>query len=202
MKTGVSGAVGIGKTAFIEGLDGSIFLKVDEAARQVNAMYPDKNNEELRELIFHHQFTVESVAEKIKDDVIAIFDRTIIDNIVFMELFAGKDIAESRKNFIKTAYLRGFKKYDVIYYFDYGTQIDLDLLEQTLSDPFRKKTLGEFAEIDKFMNFNKRFKEIFLRTAEELRTKVEVIYSDYDEFSLKERNEMLSGKILNNFLGV
>ncbi len=43
MKTGISGAVGIGKTAFIDSLDGSIFLKVEEAARQVNAMYPDKD---------------------------------------------------------------------------------------------------------------------------------------------------------------
>jgi hypothetical protein len=202
MKTGVSGAVGIGKTAFIEGLDGSIFLKVDEAARQVNAMYPDKKNEELRELIFHHQFSVEEVVGRINEDLIAVFDRTIIDNIVFMELFAGKEIAESKKNFIKTAYLSDFKKYDIVYYFDYGTQIDLDLLRETLSDPFRKKTLGEFAEIDKFMNFNKRFKEIFLRTAEELGTKVEVVYSDYDEFNLRKRNEMLSSKILNNFLGV
>ena len=202
MKTGISGAVGIGKTAFIESLDGSIFLKVEEAARQVNVMYPDKNNEELRELIFHHQFSVEEVVGKINEDLIAVFDRTIIDNIVFMELFAGKEIAESRKNFIKTAYLRGFKKYDTLYYLDYGSENDPQMLKRMLSDQFRKKTLGEFAEIDKFMNFNKRFKAVFLKTAHELEMPVEVIFADYDEFSLRERNEMLSNKILNNFLGV
>jgi hypothetical protein len=202
MKTGISGAVGIGKTALIEGLDGSIFLKVEEAARQVNAMYPDKNNEELRELIFHHQFSVEEVVGRINEDLIAIFDRTIIDNIVFMELFAGKEIAKSRKNVIKTAYSRGFKKYDILYYLDYGSENDPQLLKRMLSDPFRKKTLGEFAEIDKFMNFNKRFKAVFLKTAHELGMPVEVIFADYDEFSLRERNEILSNKILNNFLGV
>ena len=202
MKTGISGAVGIGKTAFIDSLDGSIFLKVEEAARQVNAMYPDKDNEELRELIFHHQFSVEEVVNKINEDLIAIFDRTIIDNIVFMELFAGKELAESRKNFLKTAYLRGFKKYDALYYFDYGSENDLQLLKRMLSDPFRKKTLGEFAEIGKFIDFNKRFKAVFLKTAGEFGLKVEVIETDYNEFSLKERNEMLSNKILNNFLGV
>ena len=202
MKTGISGAVGIGKTAFIDSLDGSIFLKVEEAARQVNAMYPDKDNEELRELIFHHQFSVEEVVNKINEDLIAIFDRTIIDNIVFMELFAGKELAESRKNFVKTAYLRGFKKYDALYYLDYGSENDLQLLKRMLSDPFRKKTLGEFAEIGKFIDFNKRFKEVFLKTAGEFGLKVEVIETDYNEFSLKERNEMLSNKILNNFLGV
>ena len=202
MKTGISGAVGIGKTAFIDSLDGSIFLKVEEAARQVNAMYPDKDNEELRELIFHHQFSVEEVVNKINEDLIAIFDRTIIDNIVFMELFAGKEIAKSRKNFLKTAYLRGFKKYDALYYFDYGSENDLQLLKRMLSDPFRKKTLGEFAEIGKFIDFNKRFKEVFLKTADELGFKVEVIETDFNELSLRERNEMLSNKILNNFLGV
>ena len=202
MKTGISGAVGIGKTAFIDSLDGSIFLKVEEAARQVNAMYPDKDNEELRELIFHHQFSVEEVVNKINEDLIAIFDRTIIDNIVFMELFAGKELAESRKKFLKTAYLRGFKKYDELYYFDYGSENDLQLLKRMLSDPFRKKTLGEFAEIGKFIDFNKRFKEVFLKTAGEFGLKVEVIETDYNELSLKERNEMLSNKILNNFLGV
>ena len=202
MKTGISGAVGIGKTAFIDSLDGSIFLKVEEAARQVNAMYPDKDNEELRELIFHHQFSVEEVVNKINEDLIAIFDRTIIDNIVFMELFAGKELAESRKNFLKTAYLRGFKKYDALYYFDYGSENDTQMLKRMLSDPFRKKTLGEFAEIGKFIDFNKRFKAVFLRTAGEFGLKVEVIETDYNEFSLKERNEMLSNKILNNFLGV
>jgi hypothetical protein len=202
MKTGISGAVGIGKTAFIDSLDGSIFLKVEEAARQVNAMYPDKDNEELRELIFHHQFSVEEVVNKINEDLIAIFDRTIIDNIVFMELFAGKEIAESRKKFLKTAYLRGFKKYDELYYFDYGSENDTQMLKRMLSDPFRKKTLGEFAEIGKFIDFNKRFKAVFLRTAGEFGLKVEVIETDYNEFSLKERNEMLSNKILNNFLGV
>ena len=202
MKTGISGAVGIGKTSFIESLDASIFLKVEEAARQVNAMYPDKNNEELRELVFHHQFSVEEVVDKINEDLIAIFDRTIIDNIVFMELFAGKEIAKSRKNVVKTAYLRGFKKYGALYYFDYGSENDPQLLKRMLSDPFRKKTLGEFAEIDKFMNFNKRFKAVFLRTADEFGLKVEVVETDYNEFSLKERNEMLSNKILNNFLGV
>ena len=202
MKTGISGAVGIGKTAFIDSLDGSIFLKVEEAARQVNAMYPDKDNEELRELIFHHQFSVEEVVNKINEDLIAIFDRTIIDNIVFMELFAGKELAESRKNFVKTAYLRGFKKYDALYYFDYGSENDPQLLKRMLSDPFRKKTLGEFAEIGKFIDFNKRFKAVFLKTAGEFGLKVEVIETDYNEFSLKERNEMLSNKILNNFLGV
>ena len=71
-----------------------------------------------------------------------------------------------------------------------------------LSDPFRKKTLGEFAEIGKFIDFNKRFKEVFLKTAGEFGLKVEVIETDYNELSLKERNEMLSNKILNNFLGV
>jgi hypothetical protein len=202
VKTGISGAVGIGKTAFIDSLDGSIFLKVEEAARQVNAMYPDKDNEELRELIFHHQFSVEEVVNKINEDLIAIFDRTIIDNIVFMELFAGKELAESRKNFVKTAYLRGFKKYDALYYFDYGSENDPQLLKRMLSDPFRKKTLGEFAEIGKFIDFNKRFKAVFLRTADEFGLKVEVIETDFNEFSLKERNEMLSNKILNNFLGV
>ena len=202
MKTGISGAVGIGKTAFIDSLDGSIFLKVEEAARQVNAMYPDKDNEELRELIFHHQFSVEEVVNKINEDLIAIFDRTIIDNIVFMELFAGKEIAKSKKNFLKTAYLRGFKKYDALYYFDYGSENDLQLLKRMLSDPFRKKTLGEFAEIGKFIDFNKRFKAVFLKTAGEFGLKVEVIETDFNELSLKERNEMLSNKILNNFLGV
>ena len=202
MKIGISGAVGIGKTSFIESLDASIFLKVEEAARQVNAMYPDKNNEELRELVFHHQFSVEEVVDKINEDLIAIFDRTVIDNIVFMELFAGKELAGSRKNFVKTAYLRGFKKYDALYYLDYGSENDPQMLKRMLSDPFRKKTLGKFAEIGNFMNFNKRFKAVFLRTAEELGTPVKVIFADYDEFSLKERNEILSNKILNNFLGV
>ena len=202
MKTGISGAVGIGKTSFIESLDGSIFLKVEEAARQVNAMYPDKDNKELRELIFHHQFSVEEVVNKINEDLIAIFDRTIIDNIVFMELFAGKELAESRKNVVKTAYLRGFKKYDALYYLDYGHIIDDALFKRMLSDDFRKKTLGSFAAAYNFFDFNKKFRDIFLKTADEFGIPVEVIETDYNELSLKERNEMLSNKILNNFLGV
>ena len=202
MKIGISGAVGIGKTWFVEELDNSIFLRVEEAARKVNAMYPDKNIEELRELIFHHQLSVEEVVDKITEDVVAVCDRTIIDNIVFMELFAGKEIAEGKKNFLKVAYLRDLRKYDAIYYLDYGSENDPQLLKRTLSDSFRKKTLGRFSEIEEFMDFNKKFKDVFLRTADEFRMPVEVIYLDYDVFSLNNRNQTLSEKIINNFLGV
>lgn len=124
MKIGISGSVGIGKTWFVEELNNSIFLRVEEAARKVNAMYPDKNIN------------------------------------------------------------------------------DTQLLERTLSDSFRKKTLGEFAEIGRFMEFNKRFKDVFLKTAGELCMPVEIIFADYDVFSLNNRNQMLQEKIINNFLGV
>lgn len=202
MKIGISGAVGIGKTWFVEELDNSIFLRVEEAARKVNAMYPDKGIEELRDIIFHHQISVEEVVDNFTEDIVAVCDRTVIDNIVFMELFAGKEVAEGKKKFVKTAYLRDLKKYDALYYLDYGSENDPQLLERTLSDGFRKKTLGKFTEIDRFMEFNKRFKDIFLKTADELCMTVEIIFSDYDAFSLNNRNQMLQEKIINNFLGV
>ena len=202
MKIGISGAVGIGKTWFVEELNNSIFLRVEEAARKVNAMYPDKNIEELRDLIFHHQISVEEVVDRIAEAVIAVCDRTVIDNLVFIELFAGKKLSEKRKELVKSSYLQDLKKYDALYYLDYGSENDAQLLERTLADSFRKKTLGKFAEIGRFMEFNKRFKDVFLKTADELRMPVEIIFSDYDVFSLNNRNQMLQEKIINNFLGV
>ena len=202
MKIGISGAVGIGKTWFVDGLSNSIFLRVEEAARKVNVMYPDKNMEELRELIFHHQISVEEVVDKFTEDIVAVCDRTVIDNIVFMELFADKELVKEKKAFVKSAYLNDLKKYDALYYLDYGSENDTQLLKRTLLDGFRKKTLGEFAETDKFMDFNKKFKDVFLKTADELGLQVEVIYSDYDVFSLNDRNQMLQEKIINNFLGI
>lgn len=202
MKIGISGSVGIGKTWFVEELNNSIFLRIEEAARKVNAMYPDKNIEELRELIFHHQISVEEVVDRIAEDVIAVCDRTVIDNLVFMELFAGKELSEERKELVKSSYSLDLKKYDALYYLDYGSENDTQLLEKMLSDGFRKKTLGKFAEIGRFMEFNKRFKDVFLKTADELGLPVEVIFSDYDVFSLNNRNQMLQEKIINNFLGV
>ena len=202
MKIGISGAVGIGKTWFVDGLNNSIFLRVEEAARKVNVMYPDKNMEELRELIFHHQISVEEVVDRLNEDLIAVCDRTVIDNLVFIELFADKELAEEKKAFVKSAYLNDLRKYDALYYLDYGSENDTQLLKRTLSDGLRKKTLGEFAEINKFMDFNKKFKDVFLRTADELCLPVEVIFADYDVFSLNNRNQMLQEKIINNFLGV
>ncbi len=202
MKIGISGAVGIGKTCFVDGLNNSIFLRIDEAARKVNAMYPDKKIEELRELIFHHQISVEEVVDRFAEDVIAVCDRTVIDNIVFMELFKGKEISAAKKNFVKSSYLLDLKKYDALYYLDYGIETDPQLLKKTLSDSFRKKTLGKFADLGYFFDFNRKFRDIFLKTADEFGMPVEVIETDYNELSLKERNKMLSNKILNNFLGV
>ena len=202
MKIGISGAVGIGKTWFVEELNNSIFLRVEEAARKVNAMYPDKNIEELRELIFHHQISVEEVVDRIAEDVIAVCDRTVIDNLVFMELFAGKELSEERKELVKSSYLQDLKKYDALYYLDYGSENDTQLLEEMLSDGFRKKTLGKFADFGYFFDFNRKFRDIFLKTADELGLPVEVIFSDYDVFSLNNRNQMLQEKIINNFLGV
>ncbi len=202
MKIGISGAVGIGKTWFVEELNNSIFLRIEEAARKVNMMYPDKRMEELRELIFHHQISVEEVVDRMTEDVIAVCDRTVIDNIVFMELFAGKELSEERKKLVKSSYLRNLKKYDALYYLDYGIKTDPQLLKKTLSDSFRKKTLGKFADLGYFFDFNRKFRDIFLKTADELGMPVEVIETDYDEFSLNERNKMLYEKIINNFLGV
>ena len=202
MKIGISGAVGIGKTCFVDGLNNSIFLRIDEAARKVNAMYPDKKIEELRELIFHHQISVEEVVDRFAEDVIAVCDRTVIDNIVFMELFKGKEISVAEKNFAKSSYLRNLKKYDALYYLDYGHIIDDALFKRMLSDDFRKKTLGSFAAAYNFFDFNSKFRDIFLKTADEFGIPVEVIETDYNELPLKERNKMLSNKILNNFLGV
>ncbi len=202
MKIGISGSVGIGKTWFVEELNNSIFLRIEEAARKVNAMYPDKRMEELRELILHHQISVEEVVDRMAEDVVAVCDRTVIDNLVFMELFAGKELSEERKELVKSSYSRDLKKYDALYYLDYGIETDPQLLKKTLSDSFRKKTLGKFADFGYFFDFNRKFRDILLKTADEFGMPVEVIETDYDEFSLNERNKMLYEKILNNFLGV
>jgi hypothetical protein len=208
MKIGISGAVGIGKTYFVNSLDNSVFLAVDEAARQVNAMYPDKEIGDLREIIFHHQVAVEEVVDKLTEDVIAVCDRTVVDNLVFLNIFSGKEIAESKKNFVKSEYLNGLKKYDALYYFDYGGWVDADLLKNTLSDSFRIKTLGKFIDDDifyanpKFKNFNENFKNIFLKTADELGIPVKIIETDYIEEDLQDRNKTLQEELLNNFLGV
>ena len=202
MKIGISGSVGIGKTWFVEELNNSIFLRIEEAARKVNVMYPDKNIEELRDIIFHHQISVEEVVDRMAEDVIAVCDRTVIDNLVFIELFAGKKLSEERKELVKSSYLQDLKKYDTLYYLDYGIETDPQLLKKTLSDSFRKKTLGEFADFGYFFDFNRKFRDIFLKTADELGMPVEVIETDYNEFSLNKRNKMLYEKILNNFLGV
>ena len=202
MKIGISGAVGIGKTWFVEELNNSIFLRIEEAARKVNAMYPDKSMEELRELIFHHQISVEEVVDKFTEDIVAVCDRTVIDNLVFIELFADKEFVKEKKAFVKSAYLNDLRKYDALYYLDYGIKTDPQLLKRTLSDDFRKKTLGQFADLGCFFDFNRKFKDIFLRKAEELGITVEAIETDYDVFSLNNRNQMLQEKIINNFLGV
>jgi hypothetical protein len=202
MKIGISGAVGIGKTYFVNTLDNSIFLGVEEAARNVNAMYPERNIEDLREIIFHHQLAVEDVIDKLAENVIAVCDRTVIDNMTFIKLF-DNGISENEKNSVKAAYANGLKKYDELYYLDYGNSVDPILLEIILWDKFRKKTLGDFAsDVNKFMDFNKKFKEVFLKTAAEFEIPVKVIETDYDEYSLNERNKALREELLNNFLGV
>ena len=202
MKIGISGAVGIGKSYFINSLDNAIFLAVEEAARQVNAMYPDKNINDLREIIFQHQISVETVVDNIAENVISVCDRTLIDNIVFLEIFDSKNIANEKKAVLKSAYDRGLKRYNELYYFDYGKYIDPIMLKTVLSDSFRKKTLGELASVEKFLEFNKRFKDKFLETAEKFGYAVKMIATDYEEYSLQERNKLLSDKLINNFLGV
>jgi len=202
VKIGISGAVGIGKSYFINSLDNAIFLAVEEAARQVNAMYPDKDVNDLREIIFQHQISVETVVDNIAENVIAVCDRTLIDNIIFLEIFDNQDIANEKKAVLKSAYDRGLKRYNELYYFDYGKYIDPIMLKTALSDSFRKKTLGELASVEKFLEFNKKFKDKFLQTAEEFNYSVKVIKTDYEEYSLQERNKTLSKRLINNFLGV
>jgi len=202
VKIGISGAVGIGKSYFINSLDNAIFLAVEEAARQVNAMYPDKDVNDLRDIIFQHQISVETVVDNIAENVIAVCDRTLIDNIVFLDLFDGQNIAKEKKEILKSAYKRGLKKYDELYYFDFGKYIDPIMLKTVISDSFRKKTLGELACVEKFLEFNKKFKDKFLKTAEEFGYDVKVIKTDYEEYSLNERNKTLSERLINNFLGV
>jgi len=202
VKIGISGAIGIGKSYFINSLDNAIFFAVEEAARQVNAMYPDKNINDLREIIFQHQISVETVVDNIAENVIAVCDRTLIDNIVFLELFDNQDIAKEKKDILKSAYKRGLNKYDELYYFDYGKYIDPIMLKTALSDSFRKKTLSKLASVEKFLEFNKRFKDKFLETAEEFNYSVKIIATDYGEYSLQERNKTLSERLINNFLGV
>lgn len=204
MKIGISGAPAIGKTFFINNCLPKNVLPIRESARSVADLNPNIGVYKLRELIFNHHLRTELLSEAIAMDdktiVATVYDRTIIDNIVFLNILESTKLTEIRKNMVKDIYLNGeLKKYDFILYFDYTRDYDASFLGQVLSDELRVKTLGKWVKnAENFFELTDAFKEKFMSTAKEFGIKVINVVSDFDIHSLNQRNEYLKTFYFNS----
>lgn len=154
MKLALSGYAGVGKSSLIEKVRSnydSVFI-FPESAREVNETKDffslnDSNNDFFQKSVMDNEIIKITLAHenRVKN---AIFDRTIIDNFTFAELYYGKN----RVNFESfNKFINKFKeKHEIDYIYDLTVLIkstrDKHYINNViLKDDFRKKTTSENA---------------------------------------------------------
>lgn len=189
MKFGISGAVGIGKTTFIEKMDILKTTPVKETAREVARMYPNAELTSFREKVWEVSIAGEKIIDRLTSkENHFVFDRTVVDNAVF---FLNAGIGREKLAALKRLYdTKELAPYDIIYYFDYDRITDFNLFEKMISDPLRQKTIAGHTELNAFLKFNDAFKKTFFNIAGLLNLKIVYIKANYDVPSLERRNEL------------
>lgn len=154
MKLALSGYAGVGKSSLIEKVRSKYenIMIFPESAREVNETkdffsLSDKNNDFFQKSVMDNEIIKITLAHENKIEN-AIFDRTIIDNFTFAELYYGKN----RVNFDKfDKFINNFKeKHEIEYIYDSIILIkstrDKNYINNViLKDDFRKKTTSENA---------------------------------------------------------
>lgn len=172
MKLALSGYAGVGKSSLIKIVqkDFKNVVVFPESAREVNMTkdfftIDDKNNDFFQKSIMDNEIMKINVAH-LNNMKNTIFDRTIIDNFVFAELFYGKDRIsyEAFHDFIEE-----FKKtYNTAYLYDRivligATQNEDYVRRVILKDEFRKSTTSNNARdfVMQSLKWHDRYIEIY-----------------------------------------
>jgi deoxyadenosine/deoxycytidine kinase len=170
MKIALSGYAGVGKSSLTEHAknNNKEYFIATESAREVHETesyfdYKDNSGRFFQKSIMDNEFVKIKMVllNEIKD---AVFDRSIIDNLVFAELTYGeKSINYSA---IQSHIDKLRKEYDVDYIYDKSVLIkisrDHDFLKNILQDDLRRSTTS--SDIDNFIlqgqNWEKRYIKI------------------------------------------
>lgn len=172
MKLALSGYAGVGKSSLLKTIHNNYknVMIFPESAREVNLAkdffhIDDKDNDFFQKSIMDNEIMKLNLAHlnKIED---AVFDRTIIDNFVFAELFYGP----SRINYEAfEKFINDFKAmYNTDYIYDRIILISAAKNEEyirkiILKDEFRKSTTSNNAKgfIEKSLKWHEKYLEIY-----------------------------------------
>jgi hypothetical protein len=190
MKIGISGLPVTGKSTFIKNLDYPFIISYGEAARKVYTLYPAylSDLKKFERTIFDYQVNIESLNF---NNMLEIFDRTIIDNIVFALINdenQGKELMLLAKELYAKSLL---KKYDFIYFFDLK-KVNTKFVKNVInSDTLRQKTLAGYD-----LNcFAKIYKEKFLKVSKYFGIDVWIYTTEANIESFEERNRKIKEEI-------
>ena len=197
MKIGVSGLPATGKSTFINSLDYPFVISYGEAARKVYSLFPEylSNIQKFERAVFDYQVGIESLNF---NNMLEVFDRTIIDNIVFALLNddnQGKELMLTAKELYTKGLIR---KYDFIYFFDLKNANTKFIENVIKTDTLREKTLAGFD----LKNFANAYKEKFLKVAKYFGVDVWIYTTEANIKSFQERNEKIKEEIKNSGLSV
>ena len=179
-----------GKSAFIQNLDYPFIISYDEAARKVYKLYPEYlcDLRKFERTIFDYQVSIESLNF---NNMLEIFDRTIIDNIVFALInddSQGKELMLLAKELYSKNLL---KKYDFIYFFDLKN-VDTKFIKNVInSDTLRQKTLAGH-DLNRLA---KIYKEKFLKVSKYFGIDVWIYTTKANIESFEERNRKIKEEI-------
>jgi dephospho-CoA kinase len=190
MKIGISGLPATGKSTFIKNLDYPFVISYGEAARKIYMLYPEylSDLKKFERTIFDYQVSIESLNF---NNMLEIFDRTIIDNIVFALInddSQGKELMLLAKELYSKNLL---KKYDFIYFFDLKN-VDTKFIKNVInSDTLRQKTLAGH-DLNRLA---KIYKEKFLKVSKYFGMDVWIYTTEANIESFEERNRKIKEEI-------
>ena len=194
----ISGPAISGKTYFLNKTDHPYILTYPESARKVNNIYPEliqKNKiEEFRKKICQFQIDIESMMTSSDDNMTHIFDRGVIDNLVFLKLNNDKNF-EKELSAIKNHYKNNtLRPYDVIYYFDISPFKEFTpLLIEALQDPLRKSTIDTSNFKEHIIDFRNTFIDIISELKLNDKVRVTTTYPTPKDYT--ERNNLVYEEI-------
>jgi hypothetical protein len=169
MQLVLSGFAGVGKSSIVE-LTQKEYKNVficPESAREVNytknfyQLQNDTNHEFFQKSVMDNEIMKIMITHMNKIEHV-IYDRCILDNFAFAEIFYGSDRVNYKefKNFVKETCERFEIEtlYDSIF-FIHSTENEDFVLKNILNDPFRKATTSH--DVKEFMKKAKEWEKIY-----------------------------------------
>jgi deoxyadenosine/deoxycytidine kinase len=185
MKIALSGYAGCGKSTIVDrvALEYPYVTIFPESAREVNIakdFYEIQDNGDFFQKSVMDNEIMKVTVSHLNRIENAIFDRTVIDNFTFGQLYYSRNRVnyEALKKFFDDFYQRFNVKhvYDIILFINI-TQDENYIEKYILNDQFRRDTTA--SEVKKFIEFGKVWEQIYFDTLDKMKIAKEVVVIDH-----------------------